>query len=344
MNLEQVDRIASSLLDFESSINAELEAQLLTGKNINLDQARLYALNNNMEGLSRELAKNFGTVAEFSKMNRLQQDAAAKAVGMTREELAATLTDKEALAKISAKDVDKAKEALAAARAKGMSEEEIARQGIDNLMKQQSMQERMNNAVDKLKELFVGIAETLSPILDLLTGIFEIAAFIMKPLGAMMSWANSFGPVMKTIVGLMIAAGAAALFLNGSLTLGIGVAVALAAIGVGMSALKSATSVKDAVINPDGGLMVSGEKGTFSLDKNDTVIAGTNLNKPQGSTQTDNSSMITELREIKNILQRTYNLEVAQGLSNPLTAAGTGIDLLVDKLGTKVNMNTYKTQ
>jgi hypothetical protein len=154
MNLEQVDRIAGGLLDFESSISAELEAQLLTGKNINLDQARLYAINNDIEGLSRELAKNFGTVAEFSKMNRLQQDAAAKAVGMTREELAATLTDKEALANISAKDVDKAKEALAAARAKGMSEEEIARQGIDNLMKQQSMQERMNNAVDKLRKTF----------------------------------------------------------------------------------------------------------------------------------------------------------------------------------------------
>jgi hypothetical protein len=102
--------------------------------------------------------------------------------------------------------------------------------------------------------------------------------------------------------------------------------------------------VQDAIINPDGGLRVSGPKGAFSLDKNDTVIAGTDLNKAKGGTQTDNSPMITELREIKNILQRTYNLDVAQGLSNPLTTAGTGLDLLVDKLGTKVNMNTYKTQ
>ena len=35
LNLDQVDVIAASLLDFESSIASELEAELLLGKNIN---------------------------------------------------------------------------------------------------------------------------------------------------------------------------------------------------------------------------------------------------------------------------------------------------------------------
>ena len=154
-------------------ISAELEAELLTGRDLNLEQARLYAINNDMEGLSRELAKNFGTAAEFSKMNRLQQEAAAKAVGMSREELATTLTDQEALKGLSGKQAEDAKAALDAARARGMSDKEIAEAGIDNLMKQQSVQERLNASVEKLKEIFISIAEPImqiiSPIVDILT-------------------------------------------------------------------------------------------------------------------------------------------------------------------------------
>lgn len=348
MNLDQLDKIAGGLLDFESSISAELEAQLLTGKNINLEQARLYAINNDMEGLARELAKNFGTAAEFSKMNRIQQEANAKAVGMTREELAATLTDHEALKGLSGKQAENAKLALAAARARGMSEEEIARQGIDNLMKQQSMQERFNNSIEKLKEIFIGIAEALSPILDTLAGMLEIVGYMMKPLGAIMSWASSFGPVMKTIVGLLIAAGAAALFFNGSLTLGIGVAAALAAIGVGMSYLDSKVkplqNVNDAKINPQGGLVVSGEKGTYALDKNDTVVAGTNLGKEKTPTVSGDNLSIEELKAIRSILKETLDVNKRIALASTFGSATSMTTVGASELGTALNMNTYKTQ
>ena len=155
LNLDQLDKIAGGLLDFESSISAELEAQLLTGKNINLEQARLYAINNDYAGLAREIAKNAGSVAEFGQMNRLQQEAIAKAVGMSREELARTLTDQEALKEISADQVGNAKAALAAARARGMTEEEIAKQGINNLMHQQSVQERLDRKSTRLNSSHV---------------------------------------------------------------------------------------------------------------------------------------------------------------------------------------------
>ena len=81
-------KIADGLLDFESSINAQMEASTLLGREINLDKARELALNNDLEGMTREIAKNIGGSAEFSKLNRLQQDALAKSVGMTTEELA----------------------------------------------------------------------------------------------------------------------------------------------------------------------------------------------------------------------------------------------------------------
>ena len=52
----ELDAIAGSskaLLDFQSNIEAELEAELLTGKQLNLEQARLFALTGDYEGLTR---------------------------------------------------------------------------------------------------------------------------------------------------------------------------------------------------------------------------------------------------------------------------------------------------
>jgi hypothetical protein len=46
--------------------------------------------------------------------------------------------------------------------------------------------------------------------------------------------------------------------------------------------IKTLIPVKDAQISPDGGLIVSGAKGHYSLDKKDTVIAGTDLGGDSG--------------------------------------------------------------
>ena len=133
MNMKQVEDISSSLLNFEQSIASELEAELLTGKDLNLERARMYAINNDMEGVAREIRKNYGDTAEFAKMNRIQQEAAAKAVGMSREDLAATLTDEKALAGLSGEKRNAAQAALEFARARGMTEAEIGKKTIDDL-------------------------------------------------------------------------------------------------------------------------------------------------------------------------------------------------------------------
>ena len=88
LSLDQVDKIASSLLNFEDSISAELEAELLTGKQINLEQARLYALNNDIVGLTKEIGTNQDLINSFAGSNRIQQEAIAKSLGLGREEMA----------------------------------------------------------------------------------------------------------------------------------------------------------------------------------------------------------------------------------------------------------------
>jgi hypothetical protein len=95
MTLEQVAKAGSTLLDFGSSISNELEAELLTGKQLNLERARAAALAGDQITLAEELAKNMGTAAEFTKLNKLQQDSLAKSIGMSSDELAETLRKRE---------------------------------------------------------------------------------------------------------------------------------------------------------------------------------------------------------------------------------------------------------
>ena len=69
--------MSSSLLDFESSISSEMEAEMLTGKSLNLERARLLALNGDAAGAAAEMAKQIGSAKDFTKLNVIQQEALA---------------------------------------------------------------------------------------------------------------------------------------------------------------------------------------------------------------------------------------------------------------------------
>ena len=60
MELHEVAAAGKSMLNFHSSIEAELEAELFLGKQLNLEQARLAALTGDYDTLTKEIAKNVG--------------------------------------------------------------------------------------------------------------------------------------------------------------------------------------------------------------------------------------------------------------------------------------------
>jgi hypothetical protein len=55
ISLNDVDKISDSLLNFEQSISSELEAELLTGRDLNLEKARAAALSNDQVTLTEEI-------------------------------------------------------------------------------------------------------------------------------------------------------------------------------------------------------------------------------------------------------------------------------------------------
>lgn len=200
MTMEQLDKVAGHLLQFEDSIGAELEAELLTGKNINLERARLAALNNNQVVLAKEIRKQYGDINEFSKMNRIQQEAIAKSVGMSREELAATLVQEQALKTMSKDESEAAKRAFEArVKAVGLekAQEEVRKGQLKDMMNSQSVQERFNQTIEKLKEVFVSLVTPLLPVLD-------IFMLILKPVGMIAGFLGRFSNFLSPVIGLMV--------------------------------------------------------------------------------------------------------------------------------------------
>jgi len=87
LNLDTVAGIAESLLDFESSIEKQLEAQVLLGRSLNLDKARELSLAGDLEGLQKEIVKQVGSQAEFEAMNVVERKALADAIGTSVADL-----------------------------------------------------------------------------------------------------------------------------------------------------------------------------------------------------------------------------------------------------------------
>ena len=204
LNLEQADHIASSLLDFESSISNELDAELMTGKNLNLEKARELALNNDIAGAAEEVAKQVGNSAEFGKMNRLQQESIAKAAGLTREELAQSLMDREALTKLSDVEGKDAKEKFDnLVKQVGMEEakKRLGNEQLANQFKQQSVQERFAQQQEKIMELFISIMEPITAILDPLMQIVDTVLPLFNTLlQPVFNGLKAIGEVIKTYI------------------------------------------------------------------------------------------------------------------------------------------------
>ena len=114
LELAKAEDIANSLLNIEDSLSAEMEAELLTGKELNLEKAREAALNGDVATLQAEIAKNAGSIEQFNKMNVIQQEAYAKAVGLSRTDLAKMLKDQKANLAVNGNLVDEQQDGLAA--------------------------------------------------------------------------------------------------------------------------------------------------------------------------------------------------------------------------------------
>ena len=302
LELSKVEAIAGSILQFESSIEDELSAELLIGKELNLERARFAALNNDVATVAQEIASQMGSAAEFGKMNRIQQEALAKAVGMNREELAQTLYVQEQLAGVTGKEAKEKERILNARIAEvglAQAQQEIADKGYATLEQQASVQDRINATMEKLSEVFammspivLTIADAIMIVLDALSPVFllfEGISYVFGKMGEAIGSINMQMPILakilKIIASLAVAGAAYSAFTAiNAMSMGFALPLAIAtAAGIttaGMSLISGASKADDLMSMPTAGSgygdrILVGKEGTYALNNRDTIQAST---------------------------------------------------------------------
>jgi hypothetical protein len=224
-NLEQVDKVSESILNFESSIENELKAELLTGKQINLEKARYAALTGDQATLTQELADQVGSLAEFQEMNVLAQKSLAEAFGLSRDEVADMLTKQETFNKLGDVSEKSAQEQLKIAKERGLSE-------TDSLMvnlKQQAVAEKLTATFDSFKTILAELVSgPMGGLVDAMGFLAKNAWIVTTALGAMA--AMSF---VKTIGGLAVMATQLGIISAGAITASQALSFGLTAVAIG---------------------------------------------------------------------------------------------------------------
>jgi len=132
--LEQTKSQGDALLDFETSLENELKAELLTGEQLNLERARAAALAGDQVALAQELNSQGMTLAKFEKMNVLARRAYAQAVGLSSDELADQLR----------------KQKMAIESGKSLAQ--LTQEEADEAKKRQNIQDKFNQGILKLQD------------------------------------------------------------------------------------------------------------------------------------------------------------------------------------------------
>ena len=324
LSLEQVDKIGESLLNWESSIENELKAELLTGREINVERARAAALTGDQATLMAEVAAQAGSLEDFTKLNVIAQGALAGAFGLQREEMAEMLMKQELINQYGDAAADLNKEQAEEFKKSGLS--------LDDYLKKQgaqvALQEQFNNSVEQLKEIFVSIVQgpfgTLVGMVSSLLTDFGLMYPIVAAIGAilveqvvtsMISFGRSVAsaiPGMLSLLGISEAKAIAEVTAAEAATFGIATIAILAGVGAIVSAMASSKSeLADDMIQPGyGKRILFSPEGSIAFNDKDTIVAGTDLKQgndvisgPAGSIG-NNDGLMAGIRELINVTKQ----------------------------------------
>lgn len=204
-SLKDIEGIQQNLLNFESSIGAELEAELLTGRDLRLEKARYFALQGDIANLTKEINANGVTALEYENMNVLQRESFAKALGMSadrmseilltqqqNDNIAASLLGKEALInKMKAANLDLSVKGFSQAILTGkLTKDELNALGETEkgLINSLTVTEKFNRTIESIKESFVNMVDG------------PVGGFIKKLEGVLDYLNNS--PMLSSILGM----------------------------------------------------------------------------------------------------------------------------------------------
>lgn len=256
LTLGDVNQIADSLLDIESSLAAEFEAEVITGKSLNFERARFFALTNDLAGLTDEIKNNEEIINEFAGATRIEQESIAKAFGMSRQQMADMVMSSKLINTLSDEQ---------RANAAGVSIEQL---------KQLDIQQSLSDSINKLTQALAGPLEKFASLVQFAVKfsdalLFGVGVFTILNNKAAISAAFAKKNLMVGIADMAIGAyrSLVAIPFAGPVLAAAGAAVAFA---LGKSYLQKAG---DAIIPVSGGPTISTrEGGLIQGTVNDDII------------------------------------------------------------------------
>lgn len=209
MGLDDLASIADGLLDIEDSLTSQFEYQALTGKEINLDKAREFALQGKLTDMAKELSKEVGDIHDFNAMTVIERDKLAKSMGMETDQLQKMLAMDKVREKVGEKLADQAAEL-------GMDANELADLAPEELEKKiaqtretEKMQKAMADMAEDIKSMLLPVAKAF---MSVLSGVLSIVKLILIPfkfifdvVGALVEKFPIIGMALKLIGTLMLA-------------------------------------------------------------------------------------------------------------------------------------------
>jgi len=321
ITVEQAKKSSEFLLDFENSISAELEAELLTGKSINLEKARSLALDGKSSEAAAEMLKQVGSFNDYSKLNVIQQNSLAKAIGISSDELSNALREQQTLTSLGYQNkealqnqydiIKKNNDLVGLTR---LQEEIRAKANGDVLLSQisqVSLQQRFQESIEKIKDAFVSIAS--GPLVKIMGGMANLLSHAETLKGLLIA----SGAAMSFMATRSIAIAAASAFTSsaqvpiiGAVLGGLAAAATAASLYSMMNSGDSKVqSVNDGVVDPTGRITVSTPEGMIVPNRKDHLLFTTNPNALLNKGD-DNSVMISKLDRMIALLSRGGNVYI----------------------------------
>jgi myosin heavy subunit len=255
--MDDINATANSLLDFESSIEAELRAELITGKQLNLERARAAALAGDQATLAEELQTQLGSAAEFGALNVLQQRELASAFGLSADRVADILQNQEI-------------QANNARSLKGLTGEQIAAD-LEQLSVQQQVAKIQESLLATLGELAPTILPAVEGMAKFVGFLFQSKATLPLIIGA-----------LTTIKSLTLATAIAKLFGENAKFGPLGLAAAIG--GVATMGTLIAQNVSDGIAPAGNGpfTITDGYGRTAITARGDGLAVSPNINNGGG--------------------------------------------------------------
>jgi len=186
ISLKDVGGILDSVMDFESSIEKELEASILLGKSVNFNRVRQLVFNNKIGEATQEIFKQIGSLEEFNKLNYIQKQALADVTGLSVSKIQESLKMRQRVA-----ELDRA--GLLTESDKLMLKLEAGELTDQEWLNQQRIQAETTNIKNNLMAVATSLGRVILPIFEaLMPAVKSIATFIGSISDGINSIINSF--------------------------------------------------------------------------------------------------------------------------------------------------------